>query len=54
MNNNNTGVLLTAFVCCGWPLIFHFAITRGLRYIAERDWSNLQWHQIKFPWSKDQ
>lgn len=51
--SNSTGVLLTLFICCGWPLIFHFALTYVLHYIAERDWSNIQWHHIKFPWSKE-
>lgn len=49
----NKGILLTIGLCCVWPLIFHLGITYGLRAIKQRDWQNIQWHEIKFPWSKE-
>lgn len=49
----NTGIPLALFCVCGWPLIVHFAILYGMRYIASRDWQNIQWQNVKLPWQKE-
>jgi hypothetical protein len=41
-------ILMLAFVCCGWPLIVHLAINWFLGYGKNIDWKNIKW-----PWSKD-
>lgn len=51
---NNNGILFTLFICCGWPLIVHFGLTYGLHYLARVDWKNIQWQNLKAPWSKDE
>lgn len=45
------GILLTVFVCCGWPILFNLIITYAWKWFTRRDWSNVPWHQL---WSKDQ
>lgn len=54
MNSSTSGMIFAFAVCCGWPLLFHFSMLYGMRYIATRDWNNIQWQSIKFPWSKDE
>jgi len=49
----NKGILLAVGLCCVWPVIFHLIVTYGLRYIRERDWQNIRWDGIKFPWSQE-
>jgi hypothetical protein len=49
MSGQYSGVWLTLFLCCGWPLIVHFALLYGVQWINRRDWQNL-----KLPWRKDQ
>jgi hypothetical protein len=50
----NKGIPYALFICCGWPLIVHFGIAYGLRYIATHDLKNIQWQNLKLPWSKDE
>lgn len=48
MNSTTTGILLLSFVCCIWPVLFHFAwvwIANGAHRI--------DWQAIRWPWSKD-
>jgi hypothetical protein len=35
MTQTTLGILITLFLCCGWPLIVYFLIT----WIRKRDWS---------------
>lgn len=48
----NKGVPLTITLCCVWPLVVHLAIRYGWPYIANRDWRNIRWDEVKWPWSK--
>lgn len=50
----NDGVFLTIFLCCGWPLLVHIAFTFGWRFLITHDWKNIQWQNLRFPWSKDE
>ena len=49
----NKGIPVAIFLCCLWPLIVHFGILFGMRAVANRDWKNIQWQNLKLPWSKD-
>lgn len=49
----NKGIPLVIIILCVWPIVVHVVITYAIRYISIRDWKNLQWHNIKLPWSKD-
>ena len=48
----NKGIPLTLFVCCVWPVIFHLAMTYVLPLIIKRDWKNIRWDLMQWPWSK--
>lgn len=50
----NDGILFTLLLCCGWPLIVHAGILYFSRTISQRDWTNIRWSEIRFPWSKHQ
>lgn len=55
MNNNTQGIFLTFFICCLYPLIVHFGLLYGLRWLVTRDWKNIQWQNLfKLPWSKEE
>jgi hypothetical protein len=53
MNPETRGILFALFICCGWPLAVHFGLLYGIRYIANIDWQNLRWQDLKI-WSKDE
>ncbi|MBI5950192.1 MAG: hypothetical protein HY865_00930 [Chloroflexi bacterium] len=48
----NKGMILTVLLCCVYPVAFHLLATFGLKFIANRDWKNIRWDEVKFPWSK--
>jgi len=48
----NAGIWLVLFLFCGWPLIVHAGILYFTGAIKRRDWSNIQWSEIRWPWSK--
>jgi hypothetical protein len=48
----NTGIWLVLFIFCGWPLIVYAAIEYFKVTIKSRDWSNIQWSELRWPWSK--
>lgn len=47
------GILLTAFVCCGWPILANLIAYAVWKWIRRRDWGNIQWSNFNL-WSKDQ
>lgn len=49
-----SGLWLTLFLCCGWPLIVHFALLYGVQWANRYDWRNINWSNFKLPWSKDE
>jgi Sec-independent protein secretion pathway component TatC len=49
----NKGVPLLIGLCCVWPLIVHFGWVFIQRGITQRDWSNIQWSDIPWPWRKN-
>ena len=50
----NRGIPFAIILCCVWPLIVHFGIVYIGKVMTQRDWSNIRWSEIRFPWSKDQ
>lgn len=50
----NQGVWLSIFLCCGWPLVVYGTIEYIKAAIKRRDWSSVQWSEIRWPWSKEQ
>lgn len=51
MNPRDMGIMLTAFVCCIWPVTFHLFIVYGIPWIRSKDWRQIQ---FKNPWSKNE
>lgn len=49
----NRGIPYAIGLCCLWPVIVHFAWVFIERGISKRDWSNIQWSEFRWPWSKD-
>lgn len=49
----NDGIPFAIGLCCIWPIIVHFGIQFITRQITHRDWSNIQWSEFRWPWSKD-
>jgi hypothetical protein len=50
---NNKGPLLACGLFCLWPVAFYFIVTYLKGAIQRRDWQNIHWDEIKFPWSKE-
>ena len=49
----NKGIPLTIALCCVWPLVVHLLLTYIPRELRRRDWSNIQWSEIHWPWRKE-
>ena len=45
---SNRGILMLTFVCCIWPIIFHFGLNWLMGYGKRIDWKEINWT----PWRK--
>lgn len=50
---NNKGIPLVIGLCCIYPILFYMVVEWLRRVISNRDWSNIQWSEFRWPWSKD-
>jgi hypothetical protein len=48
----NKGVPYFLGLCCVWPLVVYAGIEWIRRVVMKRDWTNIRWNEIQWPWSK--
>ena len=48
----NRGIIYAVGLCCIWPVVFYFGVNYLLSFINRHDLNNIQWNDIRWPWSK--